>query len=266
MLGTGRIEVSAPGTRTVGNTLSDISADVAAKAAEIVGAAPEDPLHIVVAGDIASGKTTLTTALARELGLKAWCEKPERNPFLARYYDDEKRWALTSQLWFTIETAAQHRALHRAGGGIQDHSVYENVYVFGAMMAETGVLAPDEWALLRDIGETVIGELPAPSAVLLLVTPVRQLLQRIGRRSRAYELNISRGYLQALVDVRRNFFAHWQLAPVIPIDTTRYDPRRASDVTAIAELVRTKLRPQPGMGKSNVRIRSGEGHPGSAAN
>jgi deoxyadenosine/deoxycytidine kinase len=197
--------------------------------------APSDGAnHIVVAGTIAAGKTTLTQGLSPRLGLSAVIERPAENPFLERFYEDRRRWALASQLWFATDSARQHLEIHRVGGAIQDHSIYENVYVFGAALAAHGSLAEDEWGLLLAMAEPVVESLPPPSLVVLVEAPVELLMERIQARGRAYEADIDHDYLAELNNTRRRFFEQWHRSPVLRVDSGVLDLRRSDQADIIA--------------------------------
>jgi len=205
---------------------------------QIAGPGPspaEGPVHIVVAGTIATGKTTLTEALAARFGLPAVVERPDANPFLERFYANQRRWAFGSQLWFATDSAQQHAEIHRRSGGVQDHSIYENVHVFGAALAAHGALAEDEWDLLQAATAPVIDSLPPPSLVILVEAPVEVLLERIDVRGRPYEAGIDHRYLTELTQTRREFFERWTRSPVLLLDSDAIDLRQPQQTEIIAE-------------------------------
>lgn len=199
---------------------------------------PEDGgSHIVVAGTIGAGKTTLVTALSSALGLPAMTERPDANPFLERFYLNPSRWALASQLWFASDSVRQHIEIHEHSGAVQDHSVYENVHAFGMALAEQGVLDGDEWDLLREFADMTIAQLPPPAIVILLEAPVETLLKRIAARGRDYELAIDRDYLEMLNRARNTYFRNWRNSPVLLVDSAALDLRQKSEIQLIVHKI-----------------------------
>lgn len=194
-------------------------------------------MHVLVAGSIAAGKSTLTRALAAALQLPAKAEGPERNPFLERFYADTARWALASQLWFSFDSARMHAEINQQEGGVQDHSIYENVFAFGAVLADRGYLTADEWELLQRITEPLIEALPPPTVVVLLEASPECLLERIRARGRDYESGIDLGYLEALNHKRSAYFERWERAPVLRVDSEAVDFRDEGRAIAIARRV-----------------------------
>jgi deoxyadenosine/deoxycytidine kinase len=197
--------------------------------------------HVVVAGTIAAGKTTLSRALSTALGLPVMAERPDQNPFLERFYADSRRWALTSQLWFALDSARQHEEIHRLGGGVQDHSIYENVHAFGAVFADLGFLSGEEWGLLRAITEPIIEALPAPAVIVVVEAAPECLLARVAARGREYEASLRSDYLHALNVKRRAYFDRWTRSPVLLVDSAAVDLRRQEETDPIAGQVATYL-------------------------
>lgn len=194
---------------------------------------------IVVAGDIASGKTTMARALAESLGLPAFLEQPDRNPFLDDFYTDAKRWGFASQLWFLLGTLEHQR--NAQAGGVQDHSTYENVHVYDSVLRARGDMTQREYDALIRLQRFCEPLLRAPDVIVLLNAPVEELKSRIVERGRKYERRITDQYLEQLVATRQSFFASWTACPVLPVRTDVLDPRRKTDLAEIVERIRMTI-------------------------
>lgn len=199
-----------------------------------------DPPYVIVAGGIASGKTTLTSGLAPLLGLEAYLEVPASNPFLADFYRDSPRWAFASQLWFLLATLRQQETIC-ARGGVQDHSAYENVHVFGPLLCQRRVLEPRELHALEATFRFGERGLRGPDLIVLLISDPTELKRRVESRGRDYEMTISIDYLAALEDGRRRFFESWNRSPILAVDTARFDFRTNAGLQQVARLIKAEL-------------------------
>lgn len=197
---------------------------------------------VVVAGTIGAGKSTVARRLASSLEVPAFLEEPERNPFLEPFYADPQRWSFTSQLWFLLDTCAQHRRIADGpDGGVQDHSPDEGVEVYSAVLHNAGKLTRDELELLRDTLARLREDLSAPDVVVHLRARPEELLERIRARGRPYERGIALDYLKALDLARIKLFSSWNSCPVVPIDTEELDARTDDGLQTITEHVARHL-------------------------
>ena len=198
--------------------------------------------YIVVAGTIAAGKSTVAARLVSSIGVPAFLEEPERNPFLERFYANPRRWSFTSQMWFLLDTCAQHRRIvDGSAGGIQDHSPDEGVEVYSEVLREAGKLSSSELELLRDALASLRDGLPAPDVVVHLRARPEELLERIRARGRNYERDIDLEYLRALDLARIKLFSTWNSCPVVIINTEVVDARTDDGLRAITEQIARHL-------------------------
>lgn len=177
--------------------------------------------HIAVEGAIGVGKTTLARRLAQALGARLLLEKPEDNPFLAKYYADPARYALPTQLSFLFQRAEQAGELMQAG-------IFASLVVSDFMFAKDRLfaqltLSDDEYKLYERISADVAPPTPPPDLVVWLRAPATVLLERVLRRGRAMEQGLQSDRLQQLDQHYAAFFARETSLPVLAVETAHAD-------------------------------------------
>lgn len=198
--------------------------------------------HVVVVGNIGSGKTTAVRALAAALGADAHEERFDRNPYLERFYADPIRWAGLNQLWFLAETAGQHRAIASSGAmAVQEQSVYSVFEVMTGYLADTGSIGDDDLALVERHHDVLAAALPAPGCVVRLQASTGVLLDRIAERGRGFERGIGARELEAIEARLTGFATAWARSPLIEVDTAQTDPRDPEHSERLAHTVRAAL-------------------------
>jgi deoxyadenosine/deoxycytidine kinase len=183
--------------------------------------------HIAVEGPIGVGKSSLARRLAAHLGHEPLLERPEDNPFLARYYADGARHALQTQLVFLFQRLEQLRTLAQPGmfeRGIVADFMFEKDALFAAL-----TLDADEHRLYTQIHAHVAPpSLPRPDLVIWLQASPATLLERIRRRGLAMEQGLAAHDLQRLADAYGAHFEHARELPLLAVDTEAFHPA-ASD-------------------------------------
>jgi deoxyadenosine/deoxycytidine kinase len=189
---------------------------------------PQLPRFMVAEGVIGVGKTTLIEALSSRLGARTVFEVFEENPFLRDFYQDQARYALSTEMFFLLSRFNQQE-LFAQEDLLQRHSVSD--YLFEKCRLFAGLtLSSDEFALFSRVYEILARQVPKPDLVLYLTAPVEVLMERIAARGRDYERSITADYLAEL-DLRyRSYFASYTDAPVLIVDTTRIDFRDAAQL------------------------------------
>ena len=184
---------------------------------------PQLPRFMIAEGVIGVGKTTLIQALSDRLAARTVFEVFEENPFLRDFYQDQARYALSTEMFFLLSRFNQQE-LFAQEDLLQRHSVSD--YLFEKCRLFAGLtLSSDEFALFSRVYEILARQVPKPDLVLYLTAPVEVLLERIAARGRDYERSITAEYLSEL-DLRyRSYFAGYTDAPVLIVDTTRIDFR-----------------------------------------
>jgi len=191
-------------------------------------------MHIIVAGPTAVGKTTTARGLSARLGLSAYLEEAERNPFLARFPTDPAKWAFRSQLWFLLHAMEWH-ARCTMGGGVQDHSYYEAYLVFSCVQREFGYLTSEDHELIKQAAAVAGLILPNPDLVIQLVAPQNVLIERMSTRGRRHERALPKSYFAALDRRQHALFDGWTRSPLVTVDTTEIDLRTPTGIDALVE-------------------------------
>jgi deoxyguanosine kinase len=183
---------------------------------------PAQLRHIVVEGPIGAGKTSLAQRLGRHLGAQLMLEQPDANPFLERFYRDRKRFALSTQLCFLLQRAAQITELGQLDlfrGQVITDFLLDKDALFARL-----TLSDDELKLYQMIHAQIAPHAPAPDLVIYLQASPDVLAERVARRANPIEVGISESYLRALAESYARFFHHYDAAPVLIVNSEHLNP------------------------------------------
>lgn len=179
---------------------------------------------ILVAGNIGSGKTSLTERIGSRLGYRTAFESVADNPYLPDFYADMRAWSFHLQIYFLGHRAEQHLEMWRdPRSAIIDRSIYEDAAIFARALNHMGNLNERDYQTYRKVFDLVIKTLPPPSLLIYLKTPVSLLLERIRQRGREIEAGISAEYLHLLESFYDDWLATFDLCPVLTIRTDDLD-------------------------------------------
>ncbi len=166
-------------------------------------------MHIAIAGNIGSGKSTLTALLARHYGWEARYEAVEHNPYLEDYYRDIHRWSFNLEVYFLKERFRDLLAIAKADHTvIQDRTIYEGVYVFMENNRDLGNLTERDYRTYMELFEQMMGLVKTPDLMIYLKASVPHLVGNIQQRGRSYEQAIQLDYLQNLNRRYNDFIFH----------------------------------------------------------
>ena len=128
-----------------------------------------NPMFVVVAGNIGSGKTTLTKKLSERLGWKPHFESVSDNPYLADFYKDMSRWSFPLQVYFLTHRFNTHKLIESApASSVQDRSIYEDANIFARALYEQGNLDARDYENYRTLFESMIQYLSPPTLMIFL--------------------------------------------------------------------------------------------------
>ncbi|MCW2956079.1 MAG: deoxynucleoside kinase [Thermoleophilia bacterium] len=211
-----------------------------------MGGAGDITKHVAIAGNMGVGKSTLTAALAERLGADAHYENIEENPYLARFYEDMKRWSFHSQFTFLSQAFRQHgEILQRERTCVQDRTIYEHFHVFASSHFEQGLLDADEFSTLRLHFESLTQIVPGPDLMIYLRASIPTLVDRIRGRDRSIEANVQVEYLQGLEDRYERWMAGYDASDVLIIDTDNIDIHDIDQREMLLSLLEERIAGRP---------------------
>lgn len=180
--------------------------------------------HIIVAGNIGVGKSSLVDLLCRRLGWEPFYEVVAENPYLSDFYGDMPRWSFHSQIFFLANRLRLQRGIaDHPTSVIQDRSIYEDAEIFARNLYDQGSLSARDYDTYRQLYLSLLGLLPPPDVVIYLRASVRTLRQRIAKRGRTYEAQIAPEYLAQLNELYDTWIEGFDLSPVLTIPTDELD-------------------------------------------
>ncbi len=163
-------------------------------------------MYIAIAGNIGSGKTTLTEILTKRYGAKAYYEDLA-NPYINDFYEDMGRWSFHLQLWFLGSRIQQTLTMLADGSAnvVQDRTIYEDAHIFADNLHSMGLMASRDFNTYMKMFNIEQNLLPRPDVLIYLKASVPTLISQIKMRGREYEQNIDEEYLSRLNDK----YNHW---------------------------------------------------------
>jgi len=177
-------------------------------------------IFIAIAGNIGTGKTTLTNMLSRRFGWEAHFEVVADNPYLSDFYQDMSRWSFPLQVFFLNHRFRAHQSVTQGeNSAIQDRSIYEDANIFARNLYETGMMSERDYRNYLDLYESMIAFLNPPDLVLYLRKSLPKLKEQISLRGRDYEKNIPDEYLSNLNRYYDDWMANYSLGNRLIIDS-----------------------------------------------
>ena len=163
-------------------------------------------MYIAIAGNIGSGKTTLTEILTKRYGAKAYYEDLA-NPYINDFYEDMGRWSFHLQLWFLGSRIQQTLTMLADGSAnvVQDRTIYEDAHIFAHNLHSMGLMASRDFDTYMKMFNIEQSLLPRPDVLIYLKASVPTLISQIKMRGREYEQNIDEEYLNRLNEK----YNHW---------------------------------------------------------
>lgn len=182
---------------------------------------PKTPRYIAIEGPIGVGKSSLAKILALKYASRLVKEEVAGNPFLERFYENPRKFAFQTQLFFLLSRYRQQRELAQG-------DLFEAGLVCDYILAKDKIFAlinleDDEVSLYESIYKLLVSTLPKPDLVIYLQARPEVLLSRVRKRGIVYERNISLDYLRTLSDAYNEYFFHYNETPLLVVNTSEID-------------------------------------------
>jgi deoxyadenosine/deoxycytidine kinase len=179
----------------------------------------EKSRHIAVAGNIGSGKTTLTRQLSKHYGWEAHFEDIDDNPYLNDFYMDMQRWSFNLQIYFLNSRFNQMLSLRKSGKTlIQDRTIYEDAYIFAPNLHSMGLMSTRDFENYFTLFDLMSSLIQPPDLIIYLRASVPTLVRQIQKRGRKYEENIRLDYLKRLNERYEAWIESYKVGKLLIID------------------------------------------------
>ncbi len=176
-------------------------------------------LHVAIAGNIGSGKTTLTEALAKHYNWEPHFEDVDENPYLNDFYTEMQRWSFNLQVYFLNSRFAQVMDIRDSGKKvIQDRTIYEDAFIFAPNLHAMGLMTTRDFENYFSLFTMIEGFIQPPDLLVYLKASVPTLVQQIQSRGREYEEAIRLDYLKRLNDRYESWISSYDKGKLIVID------------------------------------------------
>jgi len=182
-------------------------------------------MHIAVAGNIGSGKTTLTRLLSKHYGWKPHFEDVDDNPYLNDFYEDMQRWSFNLQIYFLNSRFSQVVDIRRKGDNvIQDRTIYEDAHIFAPNLHIMGLMSTRDFNNYLNLFNLMSSLIQPPDLLIYLRASVPTLVSQIQKRGRDYEKNIRLDYLQRLNERYEAWIETYKHGKMLIIDVDNLNP------------------------------------------
>ncbi|MGA9407614.1 MAG: deoxynucleoside kinase [Bacteroidota bacterium] len=204
---------------------------------------PIKKIFVAVAGNIGSGKSSLTTMLGERFHWKPYFESVEDNPYLADFYGDMKRWSFHLQIYFLSHRFTNHKQIVESSESvIQDRSIYEDAEIFARNLHEIGNMDKRDYENYVALYHVMMEYLRPPDLMIYLRASVDTLKMQISKRGRSYEQGIKREYLEQLNRHYESWIDGYKLGPLLVVESDSLDfVHNEKDFQYVQNLVGEKL-------------------------
>ena len=199
-------------------------------------------MHIAVAGNIGSGKTTLTKMLAAHYGWTPKFESVDYNPYLADYYEDMERWSFNLQIYFLNKRFKDVVDISKTDDIIiQDRTIYEDARIFAPNLHAMGLMSTRDFENYSDLFDLMMSMVNPPDLLIYLKSSIPNLVAQIQKRGREYEKGIRIDYLTGLNERYDEWIAGYK-GNLLVVDADNFKcANRPEDFEKVTDMIDAKL-------------------------
>ncbi|HNY05407.1 MAG TPA: deoxynucleoside kinase [Candidatus Egerieousia sp.] len=200
-------------------------------------------MHIGIAGNIGSGKTTLTRLLSKSMNWTPRFEPVDNNPYLADFYKDMQRWSFNLQIYFLNKRFKEVVNIRRTNDNvIQDRTIYEDSCVFAPNLHKMGLMSTRDYENYKDLFSLMISLVKPPDLMIYLRSSIEHLVGNIQKRGREYEEGIRLDYLKGLNDLYEAWITEYSDGKKLIIDVDKLDfENDPKDLSSVIDAVGAEL-------------------------
>lgn len=200
-------------------------------------------MHIAIAGNIGSGKTTLTGILAKHFKWEAHFEDVETNPYLQSFYEDMQRWSFNLQIYFLNSRFRQIVKIRQSGKTvIQDRTIYEDAYIFAPNLHAMGLMTTRDFDNYSSLFELMSSFIQPPDLLVYLRAETPTLVRQIQKRGRDYENSIRLDYLNRLNERYEAWISSYNIGKLLIMDVDDKDfAQNPTDLEMLIDKINAEL-------------------------
>lgn len=181
-------------------------------------------MHVAIAGNIGSGKTTLTRLLSKHYKWQPHYEEVDDNPYLDDFYNQMERWSFNLQIYFLNSRFRQVLDIHNSGKNvIQDRTIYEDAYIFAPNLHAMGLMTNRDFENYKSLFDLMEEVTKSPDLIIYLRSSIPNLVAQIHKRGREYENSISIDYLSRLNERYEAWVHKYNKGKLLIIDVDKLD-------------------------------------------
>ncbi len=199
-------------------------------------------MHIAIAGNIGSGKTTLTRMLANRYGWKPKYEPVDMNPYLEDFYKDMSRWSFNLQIYFLSKRFGDVVEISKSQETvIQDRTIFEDAHIFASTLHAQGYMSDRDFQTYTDLFELMMSLVAPPDLMIYIRSSIPNLISQISKRGRDFEQSIRIDYLSGLNERYEHWIAHYSGRLIIVDGDHLKFESNPEDFKTITEQIDSKL-------------------------